>query len=616
MAKHISALTGEPIDFKHNNMTPFFGPRILQNTSEGANEVLLSAHTGVSAFDVPKTEVRSFADVNQHVAPASVPFYVNTTDHYEPGRMRPDERPIESVIVGQGSRESDPVLPSGGFNQEEYREAYKYKSVDELRVTGNPKQTFEGRTVAGKGIDNRTGDTGTMEKRLATDVFRTTCADDMLPTSGVSAVTGRSRPIDRDTNRKVSTPYTGVANKNVGDRVDGKFRVTSKPTLRAYAMGNADRQQATGVGDRDDYGRANVVMYDTGRQALTANRHKGNVGTLVKAMVAPLADTFRSTNKEYTVAPAREFGPMQSLVKKQTVHDTNDVTRTTVKETLIHDTRTGNLRSFEKTTVYDPNDVARTTIKETNIHDTRTGPLATKPSTYVNNKDPTKVTVRDTLGEYDKTANMSGHVKATVYNPKDVMRTTVKETLVDDGHLGGVDTAQNASGYLTANPRAKTTNKQITSDNAYHGNPERENGDGYLNTKVYAPNTNKQFTSDHEHFGLAGPDVASGTSYESVYNAIINATREGTLENPVPTATGPKQVVGGEGVHLTSTPVRQSTPAPNLLDSVRQTIPSKHMVGSLSSQSPPSVQDCDRNDPGLLDAFRNNPYTQSLSSHA
>ena len=616
MAKHISALTGEPIDFKHNNMTPFFGPRILQNTSEGANEVLLSAHTGVSAFDVPKTEVRSFADVNQHVAPASVPFYVNTTDHYEAGRMRPDERPIESVIVGQGSRESDPVLPSGGFNQEEYREAYKYKSVDELRVTGNPKQTFEGRTVAGKGIDNRTGDTGTMEKRLATDVFRTTCADDMVPTSGVSAVTGRSRPIDRDTNRKVSTPYTGVANKNVGDRIDGKFKVTSKPTLRAYAMGNADRQQATGVGDRDDYGRANVVMYDTGRQALTANRHKGNVGTLVKAMVAPLADTFRSTNKEYTVAPAREFGPMQSLVKKQTVHDTNDVTRTTVKETLIHDTRTGNLRSFEKTTVYDPNDVARTTIKETNIHDTRTGPLATKPSTYVNNKDPTKVTVRDTLGEYDKTANMSGHVKATVYNPKDVMRTTVKETVVDDGHLGGVDTAQNASGYLTANPRAKTTNKQITSDNAYHGNPERENGDGYLNSKVYAPNTNKQFTSDHEHFGLAGPDVASGTSYESVYNAIINATREGTLENPVPTATGPKQVVGGEGVHLTNTPVRQSTPAPNLLDSVRQTIPSKQMVGSLSSQSPPSVQDCDRNDPGLLDAFRNNPYTQSLSSHA
>ena len=32
-----------------------------------------------------------------------------------------------------------------------------------------------------------------------------------------------------------------------------------------------------------------------------------------------------------------------------------------------------------KSTVYDPNDVAKTTIKETNIHDNRTGPMSTRP---------------------------------------------------------------------------------------------------------------------------------------------------------------------------------------------------------------------------------------------
>lgn len=616
MTKHISMLSGEPTDFKHNNMIPFFGPRILQNTAEGANETLLAAHTGISDIVQPKMEAPNFADVTPHVSTANVPFYANTTEYFEKSRMRPDERPIESLLVGPGSRDTDPAAPSGGLNQDEYRKAYTFKTVDELRVKGNPKQTFEGRTLAGKGIARRTGDSGVMEKRLATDVFRTTCSDDLLPTAGVSASTGRASPIDRETNRKVSTSYTGTANKNsVGERIDGKFKVTTKPSLPGYDVGIASKQRI-GVGDRYDYGKANVVVYDTGREELHSDRHKGNVSALVKAMVAPLTDSVRRTNKEYTVASAREFGPMQTSVKKQTVHDTNDVARTTIKETLIHDTRTGNLRSFEKTTVYDPNDVARTTIKETNIHDTRTGPLATRPSTYVNNKDPSKVTVRDTLGEHDKTVNMSGHVKATVYNPKDVMRTTVKETLIEDGTLGGVGTVQDGTGYLTANPRAKTTNKQITSDNAYHGNPEREKGDGYRNASVHAPITNKQFTSDHEHFGLAGPDVASGSSYESIYNAIINATREGTLEKPIPTATGAKRVTGGEGVHLTNVPVHQSHSQERVIDNVRQTIPTKDTLGSTSSKAPVHVQKCDRNDPSILDAFRKNPYTQSLSSFA
>ena len=55
------------------------------------------------------------------------------------------------------------------------------------------------------------------------------------------------------------------------------------------------------------------------------------------------------------------------------VHDPNDIARTTIKETNIHDTRSGNLQGPIKLKVYDPNDIARTTIKETNIHDNRTG---------------------------------------------------------------------------------------------------------------------------------------------------------------------------------------------------------------------------------------------------
>ena len=47
-----------------------------------------------------------------------------------------------------------------------------------------------------------------------------------------------------------------------------------------------------------------------------------------------------------------------------TVYDPNDVAKTTIKETNIHNEREGNMSGPKKLMVYDPNDVARTTIKE------------------------------------------------------------------------------------------------------------------------------------------------------------------------------------------------------------------------------------------------------------
>ena len=69
-----------------------------------------------------------------------------------------------------------------------------------------------------------------------------------------------------------------------------------------------------------------------------------------------------------------QFGGRQSQLP---AYDPNDIARTTIKETNIHDNRTGNMDGGRQSQLpaYDPNDIARTTIKETNIHDNRTGNL-------------------------------------------------------------------------------------------------------------------------------------------------------------------------------------------------------------------------------------------------
>ena len=60
---------------------------------------------------------------------------------------------------------------------------------------------------------------------------------------------------------------------------------------------------------------------------------------------------------------------------RSTIYDPNNVARTTIKETNIHNNHSGNMNGPEQLTIYDPNDHTRTTIKETNIHNNYSGDL-------------------------------------------------------------------------------------------------------------------------------------------------------------------------------------------------------------------------------------------------
>ena len=91
--------------------------------------------------------------------------------------------------------------------------------------------------------------------------------------------------------------------------------------------------------------------------------------------MAPVQDLLKTSKKENFIGNARP-GNWCSNTKKMTVHDVNDIARTTIKETNIHNNRSGNMNGPNKLTVYDPNDIARTTIKETNIHNNKTGNLS------------------------------------------------------------------------------------------------------------------------------------------------------------------------------------------------------------------------------------------------
>jgi hypothetical protein len=284
--------------------------------------------------------------------------------------------------------------------------------------------------------------------------------------------------------------------------------------------------------------------------------YQGNVQSLVKAIVAPLQDILRVNKKEHAVDNPRHFGNMSVQVPdKPTIYDPNDVARTTIKETLIHDEMgMGTVTGPKKLAVYDPDEIA-------------------------------KKTLRETLESMDYEMNVAPNVpKGVVYDPEDGPRTTMKETLVTETHEGNIDRLEGMGDYV----------------NDY-----------------VARNTQKQFFSDNDYYGVSGSAYnKKEMSKQDIANAVISERKEVTLFGREPTKEGKKVANGGECISMAHKKMECDITAVRATanqDRIGQLIPDLSQLNITKDKSHYQVPD-NRIDPSLLNAFHENPYTQSLQS--
>lgn len=603
-------------EFSHNNMIPFFGGGITQNLNENMNQTLLEKYTGVDdPTRIEKNEVNNFTDIRRNIYNDQKNAYLTQYDRMDKPVKHNNVLPVDSIKVGPGTKNTDPVLSTGGYQQDDFRDFQYYKDIDELRVKTNPKETYEGRIIDGN-KELKRGKIGELHKNRV-DTFYEKSQEDLFKTTG-SYLKEKNRPcVDvKNTNRKDSYEYQGIPHKNIGNKHEGAVKEPFKRKLNSFGSRN-NTSTTYGKGYEYDYGKQNILVYNNERDVTSMKTYEGNITSYIKSMIVPFTDVFKRSNKEYFVQNARDFGNMQTTYpKKQTIYNPNNVAKTTIKETLVEDTRTGNLKGFEQITTYDPNDVARTTIKETLIHDTKLGNLNTTSKSIVYNpNDIAKTTQRETLEDIDDTMNLKGHNMQKVYNPNNKARTTIKETTIDNDILGIVSGNEKGEGYLTNKFDAKHTNKQFTSDNEYVGNVEKTNSDGYKNLSIEVKNTNKQITSDNEHFGAVSGDNTAMMSYEDIYNAVINETKETTLNKPKPTQNNVKLSAGSQFIHLTNEKVPLNTENVENISKIYQEPPSTNLINVTQTKNNLNAQE-HHIDSTLLNAFRENPYTHPLNSVA
>lgn len=435
----VSTLAGKEIpqtEFKHNNMMPFFRGSINQNFRTDGNKGIMERFMGApDEITIRKREQAPLFKVQKDVSNCNgMPV---KTDYMKDRMVAPiaqnNVKPIPEVRVGPGVGQGYGNSPTGGFQQFEVQQYAMPKNVDELRIKSKPKTTFDARTVDGQKGSMR-GKMGKMDKNRV-DTYYENSQERYFKTPGANLKEAQPGVYDaKYTNRLDTTgEYTGTAFNNREQTTRAKVKPTDRMQLDGFEP-TAPNLSTVGRQEKTDYGRANILVYNNQREVTTERTYQGNLTTLIKAMIAPIEDMVKISRKEYTVDNPRPYGEMQpSMPSKQPVIDPNNVMRTTIKETTIHDTQPANLRGATKITVYDPNEVARVTVKQTTIdNDSKLNLRGPNRTTVYDPNDVARTTIKETNLQESTKTNLKGATKVTVYDPNEIARTTIKETNLHD----------------------------------------------------------------------------------------------------------------------------------------------------------------------------------------
>lgn len=622
----------------HNNMVPFFGGRIKQNMSEAQNSSVLESFTGQTKLAPRKKEVENMFNPAESRVDNVNGFYEKDRDltAYKQSLSVAGGlegiRPFQPVRVGRGLNEGPTSQPTGGFH-DMYRPAEI--TVDDLRVKTNPKTQYEGRILPAKSLADKRQMVVPIAQNRPERVFTQGYGNWL---QGAAAVQKNSqRPVFevKPTARTCSTAYTGPAAPAETRKEESRPMIQADRRNTFCSDGPRNVAAADGwtvkanIEDISDYGRHTFANFDNERTNTECRTVNTNLRGTVARETAQTEDTFRDTRKQAYIINSRKGNVKIKGAKEFPVSNLERM-RTTIKETLIHDTRTGNVDMPVKNKTgahaYNPDEWrARTTLREALENQAccsakkpvLSGPL--KASNYLGDK--ARTTIRETMDEDGHVGGLSGQHKMTVYDPDDVLRRTLKETLIDATRDGNINASvlQQGRGYMPeeASMEAKNTNRQFTSTVEHFNNAMRDAGQGYATTDYDAPTTLRELTAEYEYEGIAGSTGAKRmTSHEATDNAQVNVFREKTLEGRAPTAEGAKVAAGGDSIiagcqRVAVEEARRDLAPTKTYQIVTDAGPCQITKDSnkLSSDIPDT-----RLDPDLLKPLRENPYTIAFTA--
>ena len=336
------SLTGEEMrdsQFTHQNCVPFFGARMKgASVSGGANGSILDSMAGAGSQLNKKKEIAPLFAPQKDVHWAN--GMPNTTDFMR-SRQMPSSRMAnvkpwaeETVGPGLGRGDGEPDVGRGYNSGVQDRDAWLPKTVSELRVLTNPKETYslsghEG-PAQSKIINPATAATQGIVNKNRPDTYYQLGASRWFTTTGAEkGETQRAEIVLQPQDRgKCADNYFGGGQADThATYINSHVNDSSKTSLCAAPLGTPLQMPQVMA--------TNTTGYENpcNNRASTENRTAlGPLRAAVDAMVRPVVDVIRHTRKTNMVGSGRVLGNAQSSVGGVVTNNSQNKARTTIKE--------------------------------------------------------------------------------------------------------------------------------------------------------------------------------------------------------------------------------------------------------------------------------------------
>ena len=208
---------------------------------------------------------------------------------------------------------------------------------------------------------------------------------------------------------------------------------------------------------------------------------------------------------------------------------------------------------------------------------------------------------------------LQGLVSAMVAPVLDALRPTRKQNVIGNARVNGnAQSTVNALPVYNPGDRTRTTIREQTEEGSQHMYVQGQTSGAYKVSKQQSV-TQERDTTSIQYSGNAAPLNAANMSQVAAYNQRNNPNK--TI--PGRTNQGNMQTLNSNmNVALRDDTIRQNT-RQNAGSANITAIPSVETYGDMNMpQYYNNSQGCDRMNPDILTAFKNNPYTQSLNSFA
>jgi hypothetical protein len=344
----IYSLTGDYMnskEFIHNNMQPFNGGKPKGQIYNNNNaETILDNYVGNGSQTIKKIEQAPLFKPQDNVQwtygmPDMSDFYQSRQNPVNRNNM---VKPFESIRVGPGLDKGYSAEGSLGFNAGmEARDKWLPKTVDELRVSTNPKQEYTLDNLQGPAASaiKNVGIEGKVEK-YRPDTFFINSQDRWLTTTGAEKANRFvSEEIQKTSNRNETTKFQhGTPNSTLktASYVPKKHEESKRQQLEGFEVGPS---KTKGTGSHQDLDQTlNSHINYTNNRAINQQQQTFGSGftSAIGAAIAPIMDILRPSRKEEYSCNMRVYGNIGGEVPGNYVLTNGDVPDVTVKETTLY----------------------------------------------------------------------------------------------------------------------------------------------------------------------------------------------------------------------------------------------------------------------------------------